>query len=88
MHKAQVFTAQIFTVLLAGAAVMVATTPALGQGPPKPSPTKPPPPEPTRPQTGIVINPTAEECQAGWNSSLAWTKEQFESFCAKLKAAK
>jgi hypothetical protein len=86
MHKAQISAAQILTVLLAAAAVIFAATPALGQGPPKP--TKPPPAEPTRPQTGIVINPTAEECQAGWNSGLAWTKEQFESFCAKLKAAK
>jgi hypothetical protein len=75
-------------VFLTGAAVMAAATSALGQGAPKPGPTNPPPAQPVRPQTDIVINPTAEQCQAGWNASLAWTKEQFESFCAKLRAAK
>ena len=72
----------------AGAAMMVGASLALGQGPPLPGPTKPPPPSADKPQKDIVINPTEEECRTGWNPSLSLTKEQFESFCAKMKAAR
>jgi hypothetical protein len=78
---------QILGLFLAGVAIMLAAGLALGQGPATPGPTKPPPGD-ARPKTDIVANPTVDQCRAGWNPSLTWTKEQFESFCAKLKAAK
>jgi hypothetical protein len=41
-----------------------------------------------KPGATIVINPTEDACQKGWNSCLQWTKEQFDQFCTRLKAAK
>jgi hypothetical protein len=79
---------ETLAVFVAGAAMVIAAGPAWAQGPPSPGPTRPSPPPLGKPQTGIVINPTAEECRTGWNPSLAWTREQFESFCAKMKAAR
>jgi hypothetical protein len=79
---------EILAVFLVGAAMMVGASLALSQGPTSPGPTKPPPPSADKPQKDIVINPTEEECRAGWNPSLSLTKEEFESFCAKMKAAR
>ena len=42
----------------------------------------------TKPGATMVINPTEDECRMGWNQTLKWTKEQFEQFCAKMKASK
>ena len=54
-----------------------------------PGQTDPTPPNPqAKPGATMVINPTDDECQKGWNSTLKWTKEQFEQFCTLLKAAK
>jgi len=63
---------------------------SLAQTSPTPGPTTPPPPNQplAKPGTDLVINPTIEECQKGWDPSLKWTKEQFAEFCAKMKAAK
>jgi hypothetical protein len=57
---------------------------------PRPGPTSPPPPNQplAKPGADAVINPTTEECRNGWDPTLRWTKEQFEEFCAKMKAAK
>ena len=41
-----------------------------------------------KPGADAVINPTTEECRKGWDPGLRWTKEQFEEFCARMKAAK
>jgi hypothetical protein len=75
--------------LLLGASVGA----SLGQGAPspQPGPTNPtPPPGNPQAQPGatIVINPTVEECRQGWNSSMKWSKEQFDHFCATLQASK
>ena len=73
-------------------AILLAATAshALAQTQPQPGPTKPPPiTSPlTKPGTDMVINPTTEECQGGWNPSLKWTKEQFDSHCEQMKASK
>jgi len=64
---------------------------SLGQGAPSPGPNNPaPPPGNPQAQPGatIVINPTIEECRQGWNSSMKWSKEQFDHFCATLQASK
>jgi hypothetical protein len=67
---------------------------AIAQTSPTPGPTAPQPPNQPLAQSGassgreLVVNPTIEECQKGWNPTLRWTKEQFAVFCAKLKAAK
>jgi hypothetical protein len=41
-----------------------------------------------QPGATIVVNPTTEECRQGWNSSMKWTKEQFEHFCTTLQSSK
>jgi hypothetical protein len=55
-----------------------------------PGPTNPAPQTNTQAKPGatMVINPTQEECRRGWNVTLRWTKEQFEQFCAQLRASK
>jgi hypothetical protein len=65
----------------------LATT-ALAQTQPHPGPTKPPPTTSPLSKSGTDINPTTEECRAGWNGDLKWTKEQFESHCEQMKASK
>ena len=72
------------------AAVLCAATVLLGQGTPAPGPSNPNP-QPsaeTKPGKDLVVNPTSEECNRGWNANLKWTREQFEQFCATLRAAK
>lgn len=54
-----------------------------------PGPTNPVPPNPqSQPGADIVLNPTADECKRGWDGSLRWTKEQFDSFCTRLGTSK
>jgi hypothetical protein len=74
-----------------GSATLIGSVMAgLAQTSPTPGPTMPTPPNQplAKPGTDLVINPTTEECQKGWDPSVKWTKEQFAEFCAKLKAAK
>ena len=72
----------------------VSVSASLGQGTPspQPGPNNPAPPPGGNPQAQpgatIVINPTVEECRQGWNSSMKWSKEQFDHFCATLQASK
>jgi hypothetical protein len=69
------------------AAVALCATASVAQT--TPGQTDPTPSNPqAKPGATIVINPTEDECQKGWNSSLQWTKEQFDQFCTRLKAAK
>ena len=42
----------------------------------------------TKGQTNIVVNPTESECHSGWNSSLKWSKEQFDQMCSTINKAK
>ena len=68
-------------------ALTLCATISLAQTTPKEiGPTAPNPQ--AKPGATMVINPTEDECQKGWNASLKWTKEQFEQFCTLLKAAK
>jgi hypothetical protein len=71
-----------------------AASQSIGQGTPspRPGPTNPTSPPATNPQAQpgatIVINPTIEECRRGWNSTLKWTKDQFDRFCTALQSSK
>ena len=68
-------------------AVVLCATASLAQT--TPGPTNPVPPNPqAKPGATMVINPTEDECRSGWNQALKWTKEQFEQFCAQMKASK
>jgi hypothetical protein len=58
---------------------------ALAQTSPTPGPTAPPPL--SKPGSDMVINPTVEN--VAWvGTELKWTREQFETFCVQMKAAK
>ena len=62
---------------------------AQGAPSPSPGPTNPVPPAPqAKPGADLVINPTTDECQRGWDQSMKWSKEQFDGLCAQMKAAK
>lgn len=67
---------------------------SFGQGAqsPQPGPTNPTVPSSNNPQAQpgatIVVNPTIEECRQGWNSSMKWTKQQFQHFCTTLQSSK
>ena len=75
-------------VLIAIAAVLSAT-PSFAQTTPGPGSTNPTPSNPqAKPGATMVINPTEDECRRGWNQTLKWTKDQFEQFCAQMKASK
>lgn len=54
---------------------------------PTPGPINPTPPQ-TRPGSTIVINPTEQQCQSGWQPTMQWSKDQFDQFCTKLGASK
>lgn len=81
---------QLKIIRAAGAAglLLVCATVGLAQTSPSPGPTNPVPPNPQAKPGTIVINPTEEECRRGWEPGLKWTREQFEGFCASLKASK
>jgi hypothetical protein len=81
--------------LFASAALMLAVgaSASFGQGTPSPqtgptNPTSPSDNPQAQPGATIIINPTFHECQQGWNSSMKWSKEQFDKFCTMLKASK
>ena len=75
------------TSVVLAAAVMACATASLAQT--TPGPTNPTPPNPqAKPGATMVVNPTEDECQQGWNATLKWTKEQFEQFCGQMKASK
>ena len=38
-------------------------------------------PTPMAPAAGAA--PTAEQCAAGWNSSMTWTQDEFNAACKK-----
>jgi hypothetical protein len=61
----------------------------LAQTSPAPGPTMPRKSLPV-PKGGenIVINPTTDECKAGWRPELKWTKDEFDNFCRQLKISK
>jgi hypothetical protein len=56
-----------------------------------------PPPGPTAPEgslpvpkagENLVLNPTRDECKAGWRPGLKWTKKQFDQFCRQMEISK
>jgi hypothetical protein len=57
---------------------------------PSPGPTNPnPAPNSSlRPGADLVINPTTDECQKGWQEGSKWSKDQFDNFCAQMKTSK
>jgi hypothetical protein len=67
--------------LYAGGALAQTAPPAGATAPPKTLPV---------PKGGesLVINPTTDQCRAGWRPSLRWTKAEFEGFCRQLKISK
>jgi len=42
----------------------------------------------SKPGATIIVNPTEQECNAGWHAGMKWTKPQFDEFCDKLRASK
>lgn len=77
--------------LLLAMTMATATVTAQTQSPtpsPAPGPTNPAPNPQAQPGATIVINPTQQECQSGWNASLRWTQEQFREFCTMLGSSK
>ncbi len=81
--------------LFASVALILALGPsasfAQGTPSPQPGPTNPtsPPDNPqAQPGATILISPTLEECRQGWNSSMKWSKEQFDRFCTMHLASK
>jgi hypothetical protein len=76
---------------LAGAVALclAATGTSLAQTSPSPGPTVPPKSLPV-PKGGesMVINPTVEECRAGWRKELKWSKAEFDKFCTQLEVSK
>ncbi len=79
------FVAMSILMVSALAASAQTTTPSPS---PAPGPTNPAPNPQSQPGATIVINPTQDECHAGWNASMRWTQDQFREFCAKLGASK
>jgi hypothetical protein len=77
--------------LLAIASIMTIAiaTSTVAQNTPAPGPANPVQPNPqAQPGATIVLNPTMEECRRGWDASMKWTREQYDDFCAKLRASK
>jgi hypothetical protein len=63
---------------------------AVAQTSPSPGPTNPNPAPNSalKPGTDLVINPTTEECQKGWQEGSKWSKDQFDNFCMQMKTSK
>ena len=61
----------------------------LAQTSPRPGPTAPPRTLPV-PKGGesLIVNPTKDECHAGWRSGLKWTQEEFDKFCRQMEISK
>ncbi len=72
------------------AALAFAAGAALDQTHPAPGPNKPPPTTSplAKPGTGVVINPTTEQCREGWNPSFKRTRAEFDAYCAQMTASK
>jgi hypothetical protein len=62
---------------------------SLAQTSPPAGPTVPPKTLPV-PKGGesLVINPTKDECTAGWRPGLRWTQAEFDKFCRQLEISK
>ena len=56
---------------------------------PLPGPTVPPKTLPV-PKGGesLVLNPSKDECKAGWRHGLRWTRAEFDKFCRQLEISK
>ena len=77
-------------IVVVAAAMVVVGGLVLAQTSPTPEPTKPEPaPGPVaRAGRDIVVNPTLEQCRAGWNPTLRSTRDEFKAHCAKMQTAK
>jgi hypothetical protein len=77
-------------IMAVAAAAVVMGGLVLAQTSPTPGPTRPEPaPGPiAQADRDIVVNPTLEQCRAGWNPTLRWTRDGFQAQCAKMHAAK
>jgi hypothetical protein len=42
----------------------------------------------SKPGHDLVINPTTEECEKGWEAAVKLTREQFELLCTQTQAAR
>jgi hypothetical protein len=73
-----------FKLAAGAAALLLLSAPSLAQQVPSNPGSNPQ----SKQGANIVINPTVQECERGWNSNSRWTKEQFEQFCATLGKAK
>ena len=61
----------------------------LAQTTPSPGPTVPQKSLPVpKPGESMIINPTREECKAGWRPGLRWTKQEFDKHCAQMEISK
>jgi hypothetical protein len=74
-------------IVVVAAAMVVVGGLVLAQTSPTPGPTRPEP-APGPMAKDIVVNPTADQCGAGWNPTLKWTREKFEAQCGRMKAPK
>jgi len=82
MGRNQLGIAAILAILLGSAA-------AVAQDKSVPGPTVPTPPASKRGEMStMVINPTVEECKAGWNASMRWTQYEFKEMCARLEMSR
>jgi hypothetical protein len=72
----------------AGLCISVASA-IVAQTSPLPGPAAPPKSLPV-PKGGenLVLNPTIDECRAGWRPGVKWTKEQFAQFCRQMEISK
>jgi hypothetical protein len=70
------------------AVLLAASGGASAQTQPTPGPTKPPPTVAQPGQAPTTGGPSAEQCRAGWNPSLVWSKEQVEIRCNQQKGQK
>ncbi len=69
------------------AIMLLLGTEALGQTPPGPTAPKTPLPVPKKGED-LVVNPTLDECKAGWHAGLKWSKEDFDKLCTQLRISK
>ncbi len=76
----------VATCLCMAGAAFAQSSPTPG---PDPGPTVPPRTLPV-PKGGesLVINPTHDECKAGWHPGLRWTQAEFDKFCKQMEISK
>jgi hypothetical protein len=79
-----------YCVAATGLAMVASSGGAAAQTQPAPGPTNPPPVTSSAEKPGAepVIDPTDEECRAGWTPTAKWTKQEFEDRCARLLRGK